>query len=128
MEPGVWRTLLPSPCSWSIQYTRGISRQTMMITCKHLSYSKLVCPQLVGSQAATDLLLTVQAVILPDGVDELDPAVLGTLPPSMQLEFALKLRERKQAENREHFQKHTGKPTDFSSFQMQQYLKGSQLK
>lgn len=69
-----------------------------------------------------------QAVILPEGIDELDPAVLGTLPPSLQLEFALKLRERKQAENREHFQKHTGKPTDFSSFQMQQYLKGSQLK
>lgn len=69
-----------------------------------------------------------QAVILPEGIDELDPTVLGTLPPSLQLEFALKLRERKQAENREHFQKHTGKPTDFSSFQMQQYLKGSQLK
>ena len=66
--------------------------------------------------------------VLPEGLDELDPAVLSTLPPSLQLEFALKLRERKQAENREHFQKHTGQPQAFSSFQLQQYLKGTQLK
>ena len=66
--------------------------------------------------------------VLPDDVDELDPAVLSTLPPSLQLEFALKLRERKQAENREHFQKHTGQPQAFSSFQMQQYLKSTQHK
>lgn len=66
--------------------------------------------------------------VLPDDVDELDPGVLSTLPPSLQLEFALKLRERKQAHNREHFQKHSGQPQAFSSFQLQQYLKGTQLK
>ncbi|KAL3160299.1 hypothetical protein ABBQ38_009690 [Trebouxia sp. C0009 RCD-2024] len=66
--------------------------------------------------------------VLPDDLDELDPGVLSTLPPSLQLEFALKLRERKQAQNREHFQKHTGQPQAFSSFQLQQYLKGTQLK
>lgn len=65
---------------------------------------------------------------MPEGLDELDPAVLSTLPPSLQLDFAMKLRERKQAENREHFQKHTGQPQAFSSFQLQQYLKGTQLK
>ena len=74
------------------------------------------------------LTLSVAQAVLPEGLDELDPAVLSTLPPSLQLEFALKLRERKQAENREHFQKHTGQPQAFSSFQLQQYLKGTQLK
>ena len=74
------------------------------------------------------LTLSLAQAVLPEGLDELDPAVLSTLPPSLQLEFALKLRERKQAENREHFQKHTGQPQAFSSFQLHQYLKGTQLK
>ena len=66
--------------------------------------------------------------MLPDNVDELDPAVLATLPPSLQLDFRLKQREAKQAANREHFQQQSGKPLKFSSFQMQQYLTAAELR
>ena len=66
-----------------------------------------------------------EELMLPEGTTELDPEVLGTLPPSMQLEFMDKLRERMVSENREQFQQRTGIPIDFSTFQMQQYLKAS---
>ncbi|KAK9861414.1 hypothetical protein WJX84_011927 [Apatococcus fuscideae] len=66
-----------------------------------------------------------EELMLPEGSTELDPEVLGTLPPSMQLEFMDKMRERMVSENREQFQARTGTPIDFSSFQMQQYLKAS---
>ena len=66
-----------------------------------------------------------EELILPEGSTELDPEVLGTLPPSMQLEFMDKMRERMVSENREQFQARTGIPIDFSTFQMQQYLKAS---
>ena len=51
--------------------------------------------------------------------------VLGTLAPSMQLELLQKMREKKTYINREKFAQHTGRPLDFSSFQMQQYLQSS---
>ncbi|KAK9819017.1 hypothetical protein WJX74_004467 [Apatococcus lobatus] len=66
-----------------------------------------------------------EELMLPEGSTELDPEVLGTLPPSMQLEFMDKMRERMVSENREQFQARTGIPIDFSTFQMQQYLKAS---
>ena len=51
--------------------------------------------------------------------------MLGTLAPSMQLELLQKMREKKTHTNREQFAQHTGRPLDFSSFQMQQYLQSS---
>ena len=51
--------------------------------------------------------------------------MLGTLAPSMQLELLQKMREKKTYINREKFAQHTGRPLDFSSFQMQQYLQSS---
>ncbi|KAK9830500.1 hypothetical protein WJX72_012105 [[Myrmecia] bisecta] len=66
-----------------------------------------------------------EEVLIPEGLDSLDPAVLSTLPPSMQLELMAKLREQKNLENREQFQKHAGRPLNFSQFQMETYLKAS---
>ena len=53
---------------------------------------------------------------------------MGTLPPSMQLEFMQKLREQKTYQNREKFAAHQGQPQNFSTFQMQTYLQASQFK
>ena len=54
--------------------------------------------------------------------------VLGTLPPSMQLELMTKLREQKTYQNREKFAQHQGQPLSFSQFQMANYLKTSAFK
>ena len=97
-----------------------------------------------------------EEVVLPEG--ELDPAVLSTLPPSMQvcagwtaclcmscriqipcmcrsivfeitsvmqLDLMAKIRDNKIYENRARFQKHSAQPLNFSSFQIQEYLKAS---
>jgi hypothetical protein len=98
-----------------------------------------------------------EEVVLPEG--DLDPAVLSTLPPSMQvwadwttclhmsckghvmcvctsfmskitssvaqLDLMAKIRDNKIYENRARFQKHSAQPLNFSSFQIQEYLKAS---
>ena len=38
------------------------------------------------------------------------------------------MRDHKIFENREHFQKHAEQPTNFSAFQIQEYLKASQFR
>ena len=53
---------------------------------------------------------------------ELDPEVLSTLPPSLQLELLMRAREARRAANREAFEARAGVPAAFSTFQMQQYL------
>eukprot|EP00887_Chlorella_sp_A99_P002071 scaffold21.g2071.t1 len=60
-------------------------------------------------------------MVLPQS-GELDPAVLSTLPPSLQLDLLLRLREQKRTANREAFESRAGKPASFSAFQMEQYL------
>ena len=65
---------------------------------------------------------------LGDAEGELDPAVLQTLPTSMQLELLQRLREAKMARNRESFQQRAAQPASFSSFQMEEYLKASALR
>ena len=49
-------------------------------------------------------------------------------PPAnvcMQLDLMTKIRDNKIYENRAHFQKHAAQPLNFSSFQIQEYLKAS---
>ena len=104
----------------------------------------------------TMMTMSDEEVVLPEG--ELDPAVLSTLPPSMQvwagwttrlcmscrnqmmcmcrsfvseitsvmqLDLMAKIRDNKIYENRARFQKHSAQPLNFSSFQIQEYLKAS---
>jgi hypothetical protein len=58
----------------------------------------------------------------------MDPAVLSTFAPSVQYDMLLKMRESTTATNRERFMERTGKPLDFSSFQMQTFLKASNFR
>lgn len=58
----------------------------------------------------------------------MDPAVLSTFAPSVQYDMLLKMRESTTAVNRERFMERTGKPLDFSSFQMQTFLKASNFR
>ena len=68
-------------------------------------------------------------IIILQGDDAtVDPVVLSTLPPSLQLEVMLKMRERQMAANRGGFEERTGKPEAFSEFQINQYLKASKLR
>ena len=44
---------------------------------------------------------------------------------ALQLDLMTKIRDNKIYENRAHFQKHAAQPLNFSSFQIQEYLKAS---
>lgn len=65
-------------------------------------------------------------LLLQDG--QLDPAVMSTLPPSLQLDLMLKMREQKQAANRQQFEARRAAPASFSQFQMQQYLAATRFR
>jgi DNA excision repair protein ERCC-5 len=65
--------------------------------------------------------------MLPEEGD-LDPEVLSTLPTSVQVELLLRARERQTAANRAKFEMHAQQPSSFSEFQLQQYLKNSNLR
>jgi len=54
--------------------------------------------------------------------------VLSTFAPSVQYEMLLKMREAQNAVNRERFVERTGQPADFSTFQMQTFLKASNFR
>ncbi|KAK9806600.1 hypothetical protein WJX73_007536 [Symbiochloris irregularis] len=77
---------------------------------------------------ASDQEVKMLADLPPEAADQLDPAVLSTLPPSLQLELMGKLRESKTYRNREEFASRTGNPLGFSTFQMQQYLDTSAVR
>ena len=55
----------------------------------------------------------------------LDPAVLSTLPQSMQLQIMEQMRDQLHAFNRDKFTSRSGQPENFSSFQLQTFLKAS---
>ena len=57
-----------------------------------------------------------------------DPEVLSTLPPSMQLEIMLQVREKNMNAARGGFEVRNGKPEEFSQYQMQQYLNSTGLR
>ncbi|GAU13075.1 hypothetical protein TSUD_173750, partial [Trifolium subterraneum] len=64
-----------------------------------------------------------EEMILPAMHSEVDPAVLASLPPSMQLDLLVQMRERLMAENRQKYQKVKKDPSKFSELQIQAYLK-----
>ena len=66
-------------------------------------------------------------LFVPDG-EFIDPEVLSALPPSVRLEVIGKMRDKRMADNREHFAAASGKMQDFSALQLQTYLKGTKIK
>ncbi|UPQ98789.1 XPG/Rad2 endonuclease [Chloropicon primus] len=62
--------------------------------------------------------------LLPDDMNSVDPTVLSTLPPSIQLEVMEKMREQKTSENRERFHRASSAPSNFSNLQFETYLQG----
>ncbi|GMP29190.1 hypothetical protein CsSME_00004405 [Camellia sinensis var. sinensis] len=64
-----------------------------------------------------------EEMILPAMNGKVDPAVLAALPPSMQLDLLVQMRERLMAENRQKYQKVKKAPAKFSELQIQSYLK-----
>ncbi|KAL9458460.1 hypothetical protein AB3S75_007342 [Citrus x aurantiifolia] len=64
-----------------------------------------------------------EEMILPAMTGNVDPAVLAALPPSMQLDLLVQMRERLMAENRQKYQKVKKAPEKFSELQIQAYLK-----
>lgn len=65
---------------------------------------------------------------LPDDPTALDPEVLFTLPPSIQYEVILKMREKQFGENRVKFASLSGQPEGFSEHQLSTYLKASKFR
>ena len=66
-------------------------------------------------------------LFVPDA-ESIDPEVLSALPPSVRLEVIGKMRDKRMADNREHFAAASGKMQDFSALQLQTYLKGTKIK
>ncbi|XP_011652266.1 DNA repair protein UVH3 isoform X2 [Cucumis sativus] len=61
--------------------------------------------------------------ILPEMHGVVDPSVLAALPPSVQLDLLVQMRERLMAENRQKYQRVKKDPAKFSELQIQAYLK-----
>ncbi|KAM0022626.1 putative exodeoxyribonuclease I [Helianthus debilis subsp. tardiflorus] len=64
-----------------------------------------------------------EEMLLPTMEGKIDPAVLASLPPSMQLDLLVQMRERLMAENRQKYQKVKKAPARFSELQIESYLK-----
>ncbi|KAD7479532.1 hypothetical protein E3N88_02668 [Mikania micrantha] len=64
-----------------------------------------------------------EEMLLPTLEGKIDPAVLASLPPSMQLDLLVQMRERLMAENRQKYQKVKKAPARFSELQIESYLK-----
>uniref|UniRef100_A0A0A9DAE9 DNA-repair protein UVH3, putative n=1 Tax=Arundo donax TaxID=35708 RepID=A0A0A9DAE9_ARUDO len=64
-----------------------------------------------------------EEMIFPMTNGDIDPTVLASLPPSMQLDLLVQMRERVMAENRQKYQKIKKEPAKFSELQIQSYLK-----
>ncbi|XP_043723795.1 DNA repair protein UVH3 isoform X2 [Telopea speciosissima] len=64
-----------------------------------------------------------EEMILPVMHGSIDPSILAALPPSMQLDLLVQMREKLIAENRQKYQKAKKAPAKFSELQIQAYLK-----
>uniref|UniRef100_A0A9I9CXP7 DNA repair protein UVH3 n=1 Tax=Cucumis melo TaxID=3656 RepID=A0A9I9CXP7_CUCME len=64
-----------------------------------------------------------EELILPEMHGVVDPSVLAALPPSVQLDLLVQMRERLMAENRQKYQRVKKDPAKFSELQIQAYLK-----
>ena len=67
-------------------------------------------------------------VINDASLDQIDPTVLSSLPHSVQLDIIAKMREKKVQANREAFEQRQAEPENFSNFQMEEYLKASEMR
>ena len=67
-------------------------------------------------------------IVAAANMDNIDPAILANLPPSVQLDLMTKLREQKTYLNRDGFQQRQAQPLSFSQFQMDEYLKASAVR
>ena len=87
-----------------------------------------------GLQTLTWLFLVAESsdeegtILLPTDLDSVDPSVLSNLPASAQLDIITKMRERRVQANRDAFQQRRAKPQSFSSFQLEGYLKASNIR
>lgn len=64
-----------------------------------------------------------EEMLIPITSGNIDPSILASLPPSMQLDLLVQMRERQMAENRQKYQEIKKTPTKFSELQIQSYLK-----
>lgn len=64
-----------------------------------------------------------EQILLPAMDGNVDPAVLASLPPSMQLDLLVQMREKLMSENRQKYQKVKKAPEKFSELQIEAYLK-----
>ncbi|CAH8349286.1 unnamed protein product [Eruca vesicaria subsp. sativa] len=64
-----------------------------------------------------------EQILLPAMDGNVDPAVLASLPPSMQLDLLAQMREKLMSENRQKYQKVKKAPEKFSELQIEAYLK-----
>ncbi|KAG2261328.1 hypothetical protein Bca52824_068407 [Brassica carinata] len=64
-----------------------------------------------------------EQILLPAMDGNVDPAVLASLPPSMQLDLLAQMREKLMSENRQKYQKVKKAPEKFSELQVEAYLK-----
>ncbi|XP_074286681.1 DNA repair protein UVH3 isoform X2 [Silene latifolia] len=64
-----------------------------------------------------------EEMIMPITDGNVDPSVLAALPPSMQLDLLVQMREKLMAENRQKYQKVKKAPQKFSELQIEAYLK-----
>ncbi|CAH2045105.1 unnamed protein product [Thlaspi arvense] len=64
-----------------------------------------------------------EQILLPVMDGNVDPAVLASLPTSMQLDLLAQMREKLMAENRQKYQKVKKAPEKFSELQIEAYLK-----
>ncbi|GLI68761.1 hypothetical protein VaNZ11_013252, partial [Volvox africanus] len=79
-----------------------------------------------GEDEDADADLLASMMVLPDDVSSIDPAVLSTLPTSLQLDILEKMRDAQMAANREKFQVAARvRPENFCAVQMATYLKAS---
>ncbi|KAJ6691196.1 DNA REPAIR PROTEIN COMPLEMENTING XP-G CELLS [Salix koriyanagi] len=86
--------------------------------CNQEKLDELLAASMVVEEEGSD---DDEEMILPHG--KVDPAVLAALPPSMQLDLLVQMREKLIAENRQRYQKVKKVPEKFSELQIQAYLK-----
>eukprot|EP00892_Ulva_mutabilis_P010526 jgi/Ulvmu1/7846/UM004_0076.1 len=80
----------------------------------------------VGSEDESDGELDLDAIVTMGG--ELDPAAVGQLPPSLQLEVLTRHREQQATLNRARFQAASSNAEGFSALQMRSYIKQTELR
>eukprot|EP00899_Mesostigma_viride_P002223 jgi/Mesvir1/12000/Mv00305-RA.1 len=69
-----------------------------------------------------------EQMFLPEDLSQIDATALASLPPSMQYELLVQIRDQKNKENRGVFLEAAKAPTTFSQTQLSAYLEGSKFR